>query len=345
MKDKIPLALLGALLGAVAGTAGGSEPLRVSIVKTNGEDLPAYVIKADDKVVQWKYTPDSSGVNTMQIAELKSIKFDDPDEWGDALGPFNAGDYEKAARLFGEIADKYKDIMILKGNPASKAKYLQIECIRQLGQYSKLGELLTEETLGLLNKSLDKQLEFQLAIDTAWAASSAGKWDIVNQLIAQHVLAKEVGEGERRLPEFRKELAQSQAVQLIYMRALSAEANGNKEGALDDFYRTFTLGFGNEPRLSGKAMLKALAILVENPELENERAKLKEVHALATLYKDGFGMGEIPAEYLEYAKPLPPLEGEEGPPAAAEEPAADPVVPAPEGAEKSAAEGGGAKAE
>ncbi|MFV1995704.1 MAG: hypothetical protein ACC661_09730, partial [Verrucomicrobiales bacterium] len=66
---------------------------------------------------------------------------------------------------------------------------------------------------------------------------------------------------------------------------------------------TFTLGFGNDGVLSGLAVRRAMEILVADPELEDDENKIREMHALALLYKNSYGKGSVPAAFMDYVRP------------------------------------------
>jgi len=325
--------IIGLAAGAAMRGCNASEPLRITIEKTNGESTPAYLEKASERAILWKYTPEAPTGNTMARADIKSIEFEMPEGWSEAQLAYRSGLYEEAAAAYSAIAEKYKDIMLLERNPASMAKYLEIESHRALGEYGKLAEVLDAETLKTLQVSLDPQFASQLALDEAWAAASAGNWDVVNQLVAEKSLPKDPNSA--RTPEFKMEIPPRQMVQLAYLRGLSAEAAGDRPTALADFYRSFTLGYGNNHQLSGKAILKALTILSSEPEFEEDEAKVKEAHALALAYKQCFGSGSIPEQFSKFAEPLP---SDVGPAAEASPPEAkaDPEAKAPEEGEKAA---------
>ncbi len=310
--------------GVRAQEAPAFEPLRVTIQKTNGDDTVGFILKASEKAILWKYTPESPGNNTMARADIKTIEFDKPEQWAIAAANYAGGNFAEAEKGFAGIADFYKDIMLLEGNPASEARYYHVESLRRQGKFEEMEKALDEETLTLLKASLPEGFLFQLNLNTVWAAAAAEKWEIVDQLVTEHSLESEGG----RPPEF-KMLPPSQLVQLAFLRALSSQAKGEKELAVEDYYRVLTLGYGNDRALSSQAAIKTLAVLKEDPQLSETESKLKEIHGLAMIYKNSFGGGEIPSEYSEYAKPWvdpdAPAAPEEETPAASESGDAAPV--------------------
>ena len=130
----------------------------------------------------------------------------------------------------------------------------------------------------------------------AWAEVGRGNWEAVGKVVEEHSLPQ----GDYGVPEFQK-MSPSRTAQFAYMRGRLSESQGNKAAALVDYYRAFTLGFGQDRELSGDAMLRAMAILAEDENLTDDKSKLKEMHAMALQYKNAYGGGSVPEEFAEYA--------------------------------------------
>ncbi|MFV1994035.1 MAG: hypothetical protein ACC661_01265, partial [Verrucomicrobiales bacterium] len=218
-----------------------TEPIRVTIEKNNGDSTVGFLLKASERAILWKYTPESPSSNTTALAEIKEIEFDQPEDWPVAVAAYNRADFDEAQQAFGAIADRYVEIVLLKGNPSAEARYFQVECLRQLGKFDGIGPLLDEATVAALKGALPQLRLEQLELNGAWAAAAAEKWEIVDQLVAGYSLPAET----HRVPEM-KPMAPSITVQLTYLRGLSTRAKDKPAAALTDFYRTFTLGFGND---------------------------------------------------------------------------------------------------
>ena len=93
---------------------------------------------------------------------------------------------------------------------------------------------------------------------------------------------------------------------------MQGSEEGKEKPALNDYSRAFLMSFGAEESVAGKAVLAAMDLLKENPEIETSRALQGEAYSLAMTYKYVYGKGTLPAEYKAFETPPPAEETEEG---------------------------------
>ena len=115
--SSLALLILLTVLLAIPGTELCAAPLRATIQKKNGESTVVFLLKASDRAILWKYTPEAAATSTMGRDEIESIEFDEPDGLVEAQSLFLRGDWKAAAEALGKIADDYKDLVPAQGKP------------------------------------------------------------------------------------------------------------------------------------------------------------------------------------------------------------------------------------
>ena len=106
-------------------------------------------------------------------------------------------------------------------------------------------------------------------------------------------------------PNFR-EMPQSELVQIAFMRAKLYESKGEKDKALQDYFRVFSMAFANEAFLSKQAMGASMVLQSENPKLkpDNEKVKkgpLRQMQSVAYFFSKRFPDTTMPSQFQEYA--------------------------------------------
>ncbi|HRQ89967.1 MAG TPA: hypothetical protein PLA50_14305, partial [Bacteroidia bacterium] len=140
-----------------------------------------------------------------------------------------------------------------------------------------------------------------------WALLGKGNFEGLKSALEAY---QEPQTGDRKLlkmPSFKK-LPPAEVAQLAFLRAKAYEAEGAKDKALEDYYRSFTLAFGNDVLLSKLSMAAAMLIYKDDPRLkEGNPVALTEMRSIAYFYSKRFGKDSLPADLQVYAV-KPPVE-------------------------------------
>jgi tetratricopeptide (TPR) repeat protein len=351
-KIGILVAVLG--FGLVAGKRVNAEATKVTILKTDGQRETGFIQDSNDKAILFAYTEQTKG-QVVDRSVIKSIFYQEETSlMGRGRQAFALGAYEPAAEIFGKIATDYEGIWALPDNFASEARFFQMESLRRLGKYEELGALLETKSGKSIAATQDKFFGEQVQLMKMWAAYAASKWDVVKAGL-QFYEVPQVGDAKMLPAPVFKKMPKPTMIQLAFIRGKMYEQEKKLEHALEDYYRAFTITYGNEPALAKQAMLAALAIEAADPKMKELQSKQWQLEGLAYYFKNAVGRGEIPAEYSKYAVipniPVGPepkaKEGEEKKDGDAAKEAKEPEVKAGEKAKdgEKAKQGEGEKAE
>lgn len=291
--------VLGLCLGLSA--EANAAATKVTLTKTDGKRETGFIQDSNKSQILFAYTAQGKGA-AVNRATVKTIFFQEESKlMGRGRQAFLQGAYEAAAKIFGKVATDYEGISALKGNFASEARFFQLECLRRLGKYEELGALLDSKSGKMIKGTQDKLLGEQVKLMKMWAAYSAGKWDVVKAGLRFYEVPQ-VGDAKAFLPApVFKKMSKPLMIQMAFIRGKMYEQEKKPSLALDDYYRAFTITYGNEPALAKQAMLAALAIEAGDPKVKELNGKLWQIQGLAYYYKNGVGGGEIPVEYSDYA--------------------------------------------
>ncbi|MDF1816100.1 MAG: hypothetical protein P1V20_28120 [Verrucomicrobiales bacterium] len=243
---------------------------------------------------------------------------------------FANDDYIEAAKGFAKVVGDYQQLILnIPQNFASEAMFYQIESLRRAGNFKILQSLLDSPAGKSMDSMLSDRYKNQIRFQKLWAVYGSGDMAALEKALEAY---QEPVVGKASLlpaPNFRK-MPQRELVQIAFMRGKLYESKGEKEKALQDYMRAFTMTFAYEPFLSKQAMGAALVIQSADPALksENEKVKkapLREIQSVAYFFSKRFPETSMPPQFQEYAK-MPEYDvvlkvQEEAPPAAEEKPA------------------------
>ncbi len=222
----------------------------------------------------------------------------------EALAPgrsaFADGDFEAAAEEFAKVVKAFPNIVYIPHNFATEAAWYQVESLRRAGKFSDIAAALESTAAKTIPSHIAEAFQKQFGYNKIWAIYGSGDMDALKSAIAPASVAV-----SDLLPtdDLKTDLPENEQAQMAFLRAKIAEAAGEKDKALNDYYRAFTLNFGSDKVLSKQAMLAALAIHKEDPSLENEKNKLplQQIQGLAFQFKNTYGISELPSDYALYA--------------------------------------------
>ncbi len=302
----VPILTLLALVGSLHLVS--AEPVRVRLLKADGTRPIGYIHNSNDKGIQFSLTQQDPNPVGLPHSDVKGVSFE---EEGDIIGPahyaYSRQQYEAAEQLYEKVADDYNFLWGIKreqlGNFASTARYFQIDCLRRLGRYGEIGDALNTDTGKSLEDTIAELHLPNLKLLRLWERVAAEDWDTVESKLNEYETPLAGKQAELfKVTSFRTDLAPSVVAQLSYMRAKLFEARNRKDDALLEYYSAMTLNYGSDAMLTRDAMNAALAIQSGSESLKDSYAEQKDIHSLATVYKNVYNKGEIETLYMEYLK-------------------------------------------
>lgn len=289
-------------------------PLEAQIKETpatlglnEGGNPQGYVQNSNDNGVLFATRPGSAG-RLIPYSDIrgegleKLIIFDDrASALGDARALFAQGSYTEAAAAFGQVAREYGIILSVPRNFATEALFYQAESLRRSGRYALLGKLMGSPAAKTIETKLGESYQKDFEFMKLWGLLGAENFEGLKSALAAY---EEPVTGDAKLlatPNF-VDMPLADIAQLSFLRAKVYDKAGEKTKALDDYYRTFTLGYGNDPLLSKLAMGQSMLIMSADPNLEKGNSKVAaEMQSLAYLFSLRFGKDSMPEQFLKYA--------------------------------------------
>ena len=232
----------------------------------------------------------------------KLIRFDERTEaLSEARVMFGEGRYDEAGEAFGVVARNYAIIISAPQNFASEALFYQLECLRRAGKFAQLGQLMEAPVVVTVETKLSDFYQKSFEYQKLWAL--LGQKDIEGLRTALAAYQQPVLGDAKLLPTANfNVLPPAELAQLGYLRAKVFEADGETEKAGSDFYRAFTLAYGNDPMVSKLAMGASMQIQIQNPLIaSDDKAAISELQSVAYLFSKRFGDETMPAELKAFA--------------------------------------------
>ncbi len=293
---------------ATAGSAMAQvkeTPATVGLME--GGNPRGYVQGANDQGVIFATSAGSRG-NLIPYAQIrgeglnKLVRLDArPEALAEPRALFDSGEYAEAAKAFGAVARNYAIILGLPQNFASEALFFQCESLLRAGNYTKLAQVLDSPASATIDSKLGEYYKKSHEYQKLWAF--LGKNDIEGLRAALAAYQKPVI-GEAKLlpaPNF-NDLPAAEVAQLAYLRGKVYEADGETDNAKDDYYRAFTLAYGNKELMAKLAMGAVMLKLNEDPLLKAEdRAAMAEIQSVAYLFSKRFGSDGMPENIKKFA--------------------------------------------
>lgn len=307
MKTVVSLIFLSLIAWAGSATAQVREtPVVIALV--DGGNPQGYIQNTNDQGILFATTPGGRG-NPIAYAKIrgegldKLIRFEERVEvLGEGRALFAAEQYPAAAEAFGKVARDYAIILNAPQNFATEALFYQAESLKRAGQYGKLAALLEAPEVKTIETKLSDRYQRPFEIQKLWGLLGAEKFDALGEALAKY---QDTPTGNAKLlatPNFKDGLPLSEISQFAFLRAKVADASGQKENALDDYYRAFTLAYGNDELLSKLSMGAAMQIQIEDPQLQAKKEQaVSMMQSLAYLFAKRFGKDIMPPQYQEYA--------------------------------------------
>ncbi|MGI9242728.1 MAG: hypothetical protein ACR2RV_18165 [Verrucomicrobiales bacterium] len=349
-----------ATVTALLAASAMAKSVKVTISKTDDTVITGFVVTGDASSLVISQVENAPSGARFPKSSIKSIYWDEPEDWEAAWKLWTRRDYAAASKAFEDLAKTYANLAQIEDSYGAKAKYYQLECLRRTGQYSKLMDVLDEIKTVSLSDGYAKQIQ----LFNYWGHVGKKLWEPL-KIITDRFEKDPSSIPSHTVPPTTPTLKGLDAglmIQIAYMRGiatemLAREAHKAAVANLDpqipetqdevnkawakvkttatDYARVFTLTYMSDRFIAKEAMERSLAILKEDPTMKDNYPLQKEAYALASFYKDIFGKGSVPAAYESFLKePKPPQslsESELAPGDAGGAAAADPApAPAPE---------------
>ncbi|CAN5403196.1 hypothetical protein BH23VER1_BH23VER1_34620 [soil metagenome] len=310
-----PMKILTLLTAALAigslGLGSAAAAALKAAVTFKGRDTAEtwFVVKASTESVSLSASPTGAGARDVAASSIESIAFEQPEGWDEALAEYDRRNFKAAAQRFGTIADALAGIAGYRDSFGARARYLQMESLRQVGDFDGIAAAM--KTVKRSPIALGDAFQTQLKLYDAWAAAGDKDWNNLLRMVSAYEAEKPGGDANPSAPPFQDQAA-GEFVQLVYLRGLARAGLGSADEALNDFYRAATLNFGVEQSVAALATLEALEILKARATAEKpDPYAQKEGHSLAVAYRDRFGNGEFPEGFGLFEKaPAKPEEPE-----------------------------------
>ena len=317
IERKENMSILKTTFSAIAFAVGGIalqaqvNETPATIFLNQGGNPQGYIQGSKPGAILFATSPGGPG-KTYNLTDLKGTGNDKGirlEERGEALGnaraTFSKGDYLNAAKAFGEVADAYGFILHIPRNFASEAKFFQIESLRRAGRFQAIGPLLNTPAGRSIDTMLSDRYKNLAKYHKLWAVYGSGDMAKLETELATY---QDPVVGKASLlptPNFKK-FPQSELVQLAFMRGKLYDSKGEKDKALQDYYRVFSFTFGKEPFLTKQAMGAAMVIKSQNPALKSENPKIKEtatrqMQSVAYIFSQRFPETTMPPQFQEFA--------------------------------------------
>lgn len=233
----------------------------------------------------------------------KLVRFEERVEaLAEARALYSAEQYTEAAAAFGTVVREYAIILAVPQNFATEALFYQAESLRRSGRYALLAQVINSPAARTIETKLGERYQKDFEFMKLWAFFGEEKFDELKAALAAY---EEPVTGDAKLlatPNFVK-LPSTRIAQLAFLRAKVFDEAGDKERALDDYYRAFTIAYGNDTLLAKLAMGQSMLIKSTDPKLENPNSTVaSEMQSLAYLFGLRFGKGSMPEEFRKYAE-------------------------------------------
>ena len=305
MKRLITLAT-GCLFFALHAEVAVAQQTRIEAISipNTGSPQRIWINEVTNSNIRHYQNPTTAALSDLSRSSLQAVFFPEPPALSTAIQQFRGREYRAAKDGFARVASEFRAVRPLENNPATRAAFFEIECLRLLGEYEEMSE-----KLGAINKGgLTRENELrQLELNLMWEAVGRQVWDRVE------ILAREFA--GTRMPA-------NQRAQVAYCLGLVLEQKGEANAAIQAFNEAMIIDAAASEVESRLAALAILRIYDADPDVQSAReawgteharpnskghARLIEAGAVARIYEDFIGAGvPLPAAfkpYLEYQAP------------------------------------------
>jgi hypothetical protein len=298
MKTLILSLLLPAL--AIPAFSQGYQVEAILSKPDDGGTFRAYILATTKTQFRYKTTAVSTDFIDARLSDFTTIFLVEPPEYTEAIDLFESRKYQEAREKFAEVKAIHSPIASLPDNFHTLAAFHEMECLRHLGDYEGLADVLKNFIKNPLTRNNHLR---QLDLYVMWDAVHAAAWDRV-LLIASERDAE-------ALPGY-------QRAQVAYCKGLALDNLDRGREAIVEYSVAMTADSGASEILAQQAAVKALGVYQRDPEVqiaiqnwgaedENKNSpgytRLTEAAALAIFYGKYLSLGKaLPAELKAFEK-------------------------------------------
>ena len=243
MKKIVTTALV---LATSLGSAFAQKEKEPRALMFTGDDvLKGWIVAANDKVVRYKETENSTVYRDLRLAAAK-VYFLEPPEFTEAMELFKSRNYAEAKDKFEACARIYKKVDEIKGNYSTLATFFQMECLRKLEDLAQLSPLIESLNFELLART---EHHTQVKIYSVfWEAVRTKSWSRLDAIASD--------------PERRNlKVSGGLRAQMSYCHGLALEGIDKPIQALTAYNHAFVSDFAASEEITRKAALNCLRII------------------------------------------------------------------------------------
>ncbi|WP_193212169.1 hypothetical protein [Luteolibacter marinus] len=303
MKPLLTIALLPLLAASTLRVA--AKDAEAFLIYEEGDIERVWLTAATTTAVRYKETERAVDTKDIRISEVQSIYIVEPPEMTAAVELFQARKYSEAKEQLAKVKADYVGIEELADNPSTAAGYLELECLRKLGDLDGLNKSLEK----FRKEGLTREYQLrQIELYAMWDAVRTKDWSRLQSICEERL--------KERMPG-------SQRAQVGYCLGLALDAQDKIFPAINAYNIAMTADTGASEVITSQAALNAMALYKKDPELQtavklwgtkDERPNstgqqhLYEAASLAELFQLSLGNGKpLPKEHqdlLKYVKKI-----------------------------------------
>lgn len=266
----------------------------------DGGTFRAWILASTKTQFRYKTTAISTDFVDARLSDFATIFLVEPPEYAEAIDLYESRKYQEAREKFAEVKEIHKPIATLPDNFHTLAAFHEMECLRHLGDYQGLAEVLKTFIKEPLTR--ENQLR-QLDLYIMWDAVRALEWNRVLPIASER--------DAEALPGY-------QRAQVAYCKGLALDNLDRGREAIVEYSIAMTADSGASEIIAQQAAIKALGVYHKDPEVqiaiqnwgtedENKNSpgytRLTEAAALAKFYGKFLSLGKaLPAELKELTK-------------------------------------------
>ncbi len=279
-----------------APAAARATPLSTTVLTADGRPVAMYIISATETEITYSLDPSGAGPRTMLRSQIAELTIHPPEGWAQLQNMFDAGAYSEALESLAQTAETYASLRSVQDSIGSISKLYHLIALKATGDFATLAREV--EALAANPITLNEHFENELTFLRAWALYGRERWDQLGQFLAQY--ENNDAPAELASKPFR-DIGLAKIAELNFLRGRLREQQGNREGAINDYYAAMTVNLGSQKGITRESVMAALRLIDEaiNEDPAHPTATF-EAHALAVLAQRLTANGELPAAYRGY---------------------------------------------
>lgn len=303
MKSLLPYLALPVF--AISG-AHAQQQAEAFLIYEEGDVERVWITAATAVAIRYKGTEQAVDTEDAKIDEFQSIYILEPPTLSEAIELYQGRKYSEAKDKLAAVKTAYKAIEELPDNPSTLAAYLELECLRKLGDLDGLAKALeTFDKAGLTREYQQRQIELY----AMWDAVRTKDWSRLESICVERL--------KERMPGF-------QRAQIGYCLGLALDSQDKLIPAINAYNIAMTADTGASEDITRLAAENSLRLYKKDTDVQTAiklwgtpdevvgssgHQRLLEAAALAELYELSLGGGQpLPADFKDLLKYVPKTE-------------------------------------